>query len=259
MAPMRFTKSHEREEGRLLKRGFAHSCTGLALCWLPLIGLLFAASGFIRVMVRLTRRHRKKRKACLVFSFLCLAVCTGVLLGEIWVYSRDPQILERTGDQIWTFIVGEENAGALSTGDQDGTEYENMDEAGFGLTDTTWTEDDTAWMEEDFSAWDEDFDWAAWEDETWNIENAETIEDESWVFDEGDLDWGDEDGWADEDWSDESLWLGGEGAEDLSALSQEEAAWLESEDMGFLGESDSAQTEESLNIGKGETVLPPLE
>jgi len=148
MSAMRFTKTHEREEGRLLRRGFAHSCTGLALCWLPPVGLLFAVSGFLRVMVRLTKRHRKKRKACLAFAFLSLTVCIGVLLGEIWVYSRDPEILERTGQQVWTFIVGEENAGALSPKEQ-GTEFEDMDEAGFGLTETVGTENDL-WLEEDF-------------------------------------------------------------------------------------------------------------
>jgi len=256
MSAMRFTKSHEREEGRLLRRGFAHSCTGLALCWLPVVGLLFAASGFLRVMVRLTRRHRKTRKAYLVFSFLSLAVCTGVLLGEIWVYSRDPEILSRTGQQIWTFMVGEENAGALS-GDVQGTEYDDMDEAGFGLTETTGTEDEN-WADEDFTGWDDDFDWAAWEDENWDTEALETFEDEDWVFDEDELDWGGENGWDDEDWDDDALWLQEDAQPDLSGLTEEEAAWL-ADEGDIFGESATETTEEFLSMGKGESILPPTE
>ena len=255
MSAMRFTKSHEREEGRLLRRGFAHSCTGLALCWLPVVGLLFAASGFLRVMVRLTRRHRKTRKAYLVFSFLSLAVCTGVLLGEIWIYSRDPEILNRTAQQAWTFIVGEENADALDQSEPDGVVYDDMNGAGLGVSDDFWLDEgvwsDEDWTEEDWAALEEDFDWGAWEDEEWGLEEDGFAESDVW----------EDDFWSDEEWSDEVLTAEDSltaAEDDLSALSVEEMDWLADESATILGES-SEQAGASANIGRGETILPPLE
>lgn len=260
MTPMKFTKSHEREEGRLLKRGFVHSCIGLTTCWLPLVGLLFSASGFIRIMVRLTRRHRRRRKKCLVFSFLVLALCTAMLLGEIWVYSRDPDILSRTANQVWTFIVGEENAGALST--PSGTEYDNMDSAGLGVMDSDALDDefnwDEEWTEEDWASLEDEFDWSAWEDAEWDTENTQDAWDD-WAFSENDLAWSDGD-WYAEDWSDEDLWLEDESSqEDLSGLSEEEIAWLTGESDEWLGESSSSAGEDSLRIGTGEAIVAPTE
>ena len=71
---MKFSKQHERDEARLLRKGHVHSWIGLALCWLPVVGLLFAAGGFFRCKVRLTRKHRRRRAACLAFASVALAV-----------------------------------------------------------------------------------------------------------------------------------------------------------------------------------------
>ncbi len=268
---MRFTKSHEREEGRRLKKGFGHSVAGLLTCWLPVVGLLLSVSGFLRVMVRVTKRHRARRRGYLAFSFIVLAICTGVLLGEIWVYSRDPDILQRTAQQAWTFIVGEENAGKLS--ETNGTEYDNMETAGFGVIDTVGTQDDIwaegDWTDEDWAALESEFDWEGWEDEQWGDEwSEEDWSEEDW-FEE---DWSEED-WSEEDWAfaeddaelfgeeyleDDSLWLEEEPSEDdfvfeqgdLSGLTEEERAWREEEEVP--GES-------SFNAGMGETILPPTE
>ena len=223
MTQMHFTKAQEREEARLLKKGFMHSCISLLLCWLPVVGLLLSISGFWRVFVRLTQKHRVKRAACLVFAFLCLVACTGVLLGEVWVYSRDPEIISRTGGQIWTFMVGEENAGVISDG---GTVYPDMNSAGMGLygeeydawaEDEFWTgdggwEEDASWEEdEDISAWADDFDWEAWENDTWGEDGS--------FFPEG------------EEFSDEDI----------------------------LGVSSTTKESALLGIGKGETIYPPVE
>lgn len=259
MAPMRFTKSHEREEGRLLRRGFVHSWAGLLLCWLPVVGLLFSVSGFWRVMVRLTKRHRKRRKAYLAFSFIALFVCTGVLLGEIWFYSRDPEILDRTAQQAWEFIVGEENASVPADESAHGVEYGDMDNAGFGLTDENWL-DEGDWTEEDwavqgFAEAEADFDWAAWEEEEWGLEgDAE--------FTEDDTDWNEDEFWLDEEWSDETLTAETSltsAEDDLTALTDEEAAWLADEGTAALGETSPAADADSRSVGKGETILPPLE
>lgn len=237
MTQMRFTKGHEREEGRLLSRGFAHSCAALALCWLPVVGLLMAVSGFFRVVVRLTKRHRRRRRACLVFSFLVLVLCTGVLLGEVWLYSRDPQILSRAGQQVWTFIVGEENAALLSEDAPQGTEYENMDEAGFGLTDTMGTENDSLYLDEDISAWDDEFDWDAWEDDewaAWEEENTDAWEDDGWL-----------------DWETSGL----EPLDENDGIT----AGAGAENAPLLGQSDDAVSSGSASMGKGEVILPPTE
>lgn len=268
MAPMRFTKSHEREEGRLLRRGYAHSWAGLLLCWLPVVGLLLSASGFIRVMVRLTRRHRKRRRAYLVFSFIALAVCTGMLLGEIWVYSRDPEILDRTAQQVWTFIVGEENASTAAQNGADGISYGDMDSAGLGVADDIWpadgdwddwSEDD--WAAEGFAEAEDGFDWAAWEEAEWGLEGMDTAG-EDWSYTESDLGWGDDDFWLDAQWSDEELSEEDSltaAEDDLSALSEEEAAWLADESSSILGESSAPADAGSASVGKGEMILPPLE
>lgn len=238
MTTMRFTKAHEREEGRRLRKGFLHSCAGLALCWLPFVGLALAVSGFWRVLVRLTKRHRKKRAAGLVFSFLCLALCTGALLGEIWVYSRDPDILSRTGRQIWTFMVGEENAGVLSAQQNSGTLYEDMDSAGLGLTDTMGTENDSLRPEEDdLSAWEDDFDWEAWENDAF----ADNFT------------------WSDEAWEDDPFWTEDEPAQDDPGAILGETGPAQGDLSAFIGESSSAQAENTMHMGKGERILPPTE
>ena len=259
MAPIRFSKSHEREEGRLLRKGLAHSWAGLLLCWLPVIGLAFSASGFWRVMVRLTRRHRKRRKAYLAFSFIVLFICTGVLLGEIWIYSRDPEIIDRTAQQAWAFIVGEENVSAPADEGAQGVEYGDMNSAGFGLTDGmwpdkgNWTAED--WAAEGFAEAEDDFDWAAWEEEEWGLEGDS-------AFDESELDWNEDDFWLDEEWSDETLTAENSltsAEDDLTAFTGKEAAWLAGEGSAALGEASPAADTGSASVGKGETILPPLE
>lgn len=243
MTPYKFTKSHEREEGRRLRRGFVHSCIALALCWLPFIGLLLSADGFIRVMVRLTRRHKKRRTRALVFSFIVMCLCTGVLLGEVWVYSRDPDILSRTAGRVWTFIVGEENADVLSS--SSGTDYPDMDTSGLGVVDTDGLS--TGGQEDDWAEIEGKFDWGAWEESEWG-DGAET---DAWFTGDdiptGDEDWADDDLWLEDE---DDIWLEDEGV----FLSEEELEWLESDDMTWPGDDTLSG---QMHIGQGETIVPP--
>lgn len=225
--PKHYGKQHEREENRRLSKSLSRSIAAICTCWLPVVGLALSISAFWRAQIRITRRHRARRRRLLLLSFSCLLLCTAVLLGEIRLYSRDPQILARTAHQVWVLIVGEEQAGALSK--PTGTEYDDMDTAGLGVPDTLTTPQDSTedpftedWLEGDFSEEDwadleEEFDWSAWETDAFG---------EEWVF-----------------------------FEDDNALSQEEELSLLPEDTG---DTDTAP-DQSLFAGSGEAIIPPME
>ncbi|MBQ4086341.1 MAG: hypothetical protein IJC54_07200, partial [Clostridia bacterium] len=158
--------------------------------------------------------------------------------GEVWVYSRDPDILSRTGRQIWTFMVGEENAGALSAQQNSGTLYEDMDSAGLGVTDTMGTENDSLRPEEDdLSAWEDDFDWEAWENDAFADDFV----------------------WSDEAWEDDPFWTEDEPAQNDPGVILGETGPAQGDLSAFIGESSSAQAESTMHMGKGERILPPTE
>lgn len=279
MAPIKFSKSHEREEARLLRKGFVRSWIGLLLCWLPVAGLLFAIGGFVRTIVRLTRKYRVRRRIYLAFSFLVLTVCISALMGEIWIYSRDPGVLDRLGSQAWTFMTGQ-NADPISTpAPGSGTNYTDMDTAGLGVTSPTGElqEESDGLSEgdiEDWQTWDENFDWESWEDsEEWS--DAEADDSLVWDAELDDADfWTEEDDWFFEDdanlgdesvfnetFGDESIFGESSGSgEDGDAFADEGLDWLDEDEDGIIWLDENGQPlppETTLRVGPGEAIVAP--
>jgi len=242
---MKFSKQHEREEARLLRKGHVRSWIGLLLSWVPLVGLLFAAGGFLRCKVRLTRRYRRKRSGYLLFASIALVIAIGANMAELWVYSRDPQIVERVGQRVWRFVVGENAVTPGSDVVSGGTDYPDMDSAGLGYVGGLQEESDG--LDGDFTGWDDDFDWDNWGD--WDDDSQFPTDDGLEWSGEADADWFFDDSW---DFDADDLFLTDddfpEGADDgldwdLDALFDE----------AFPEDADAGKT---LNVGKGETILP---
>ena len=103
----RFSRAQEKEEKRKIGKGLTTSVVALFLCWLPVIGVVLAAVGFIGIMGCITERYKKKFAFSLIASILILAICVGVLTLEVFAYSRDPDILQNTGEWLLGVLTGE--------------------------------------------------------------------------------------------------------------------------------------------------------
>ena len=101
------SRSQEREETRRMNRGVTTSIFALLLCWVPGLGILLAAIGFIGVMRCITERYAKQFAISITAVSIILAICTGVLTYEVYAYSRDPDIIENTGEWLLEVITGE--------------------------------------------------------------------------------------------------------------------------------------------------------
>ncbi|MBO4367222.1 MAG: hypothetical protein J5859_00800 [Clostridia bacterium] len=175
MTAVRYSRSHEKEEKLLLGKGIRRTWAAFLLCWVPVIGLLLSVSGYLRVMVRLTRKYRRKRAGALTASFLVMLLCTSVLLGEAWAYSRDPDIVNRGIRMVWTAVVGEENASrffgeqenaADGTGDPAEEDQKTGDAASEEFDwDAFWNSDTSEWTDEDWAAAFGGDEWLDWADE----------------------------------------------------------------------------------------------
>ena len=103
---VRLSRSQEREERRAMGRGLRASLIGLLLCALPVVGLLLAAVGFVRVAGRVTAAHRARRAVYLTVSLLALIVCSGVLAGEAYLYTHDPYLVADLRDWALDKLTG---------------------------------------------------------------------------------------------------------------------------------------------------------
>ena len=158
-----FSKSHERDENRCMNKGLVHSLAGALLCWLPLVGLFLAISGFLRVIVRVTQAHRVKKALLTVFTLLVLAGCIGALGAEVYFYVRDPGILDDTVNAVWHALTGQEQPPWVTAQDE-GLDAEDP-YAGYGYDPYAVDLEDygDSSMEVDES-WDVDWD-ESWDDE----------------------------------------------------------------------------------------------
>lgn len=132
----RLSRAQEREEKRKIGKGLTTSVIALFLCWLPVVGVVLAAVGFIGIMGCITERYRKKFVFSLIASILILAICVGVLTFEVFAYSRDPNILENTGEWILGVLTGE------STDDYNymgGEDYSGDEYQGLGMNDELYS------------------------------------------------------------------------------------------------------------------------
>ncbi len=237
---MRYSKQHEREEARLLRKGAARSWIGLLLSWLPVVGLLFAVGGFLRCKVRLTHRYRRKRAWCMVLASVALVAAIGLNMAELWVYSRDTQVLDRIGQKAWTLVVGK--SADITASGAGGTDYPDMETAGLGYADGMLQEESDG-LDGDFTGWDDGFDWNAWNDDS----NVQIVGGDEWSG-EVDAEWYIDDSW---DFDADGLFW----PEDTLSEPEEGLDW----DLDAAFAAQEEQDKEGLHIGKGEVILPLTE
>jgi hypothetical protein len=104
----KYSRSHERAECAKISRGLWESLFGLIFSWLPLVGLVLSVSGFCRQAVRMTEAHKTRRFFSMAFASVVLVVAIGGLVSEAYLYSRDPDIMSKTGLWIWQKVTGQE-------------------------------------------------------------------------------------------------------------------------------------------------------
>ncbi len=111
-------------------RSVTTSIVALFLCWVPVLGILLAAIGFIGVMRTITERYRKRFAASLIAVVLILVICAGVLTAEVYAYSRDPNLLSNVGTWLLETITGEHADDYNYSG---GVDYTNYGAQGLGM------------------------------------------------------------------------------------------------------------------------------
>ena len=87
-------------------RGLRASVIALLLCWLPVVGLLLSAVGFIRVAGRVTQAHKARQAVYLAVSLVVLIVCSGALAAEAYVYTHDPNLVADVRDWVLDKVTG---------------------------------------------------------------------------------------------------------------------------------------------------------
>lgn len=151
MSMTKLSKGQEREERTKMGQGMICSVVGLLLCLVPFVNLILSAIGFIRICGRLTERHRVRRLVYLILSGVILVVSVGVLMGEIYIFSRRPTIMSDLGTLSLEVLSGEKTfdqgkeefvswiTAPEGTGTEDpnyqfesGMDYTGMDNPGLG-------------------------------------------------------------------------------------------------------------------------------
>lgn len=122
----KLSRAQERDERRKMGKGMSASVAALILCWAPVLGVLLAAIGHISVMRCITVKYRKRFVAYSVLTVLILIVCTGVLVVEVYAYSRNPNIVADTGSWLLETITGQSVDGSYLGDDYTG-------DYGFGM------------------------------------------------------------------------------------------------------------------------------
>ncbi len=87
-------------------RGLRASVIALLLCWLPVVGLLLSAVGFIHVAGRVTQAHKARQVVYLAVSLVVLIVCSGALAAEAYVYTHDPYLVADVRDWVLDKVTG---------------------------------------------------------------------------------------------------------------------------------------------------------
>ena len=144
-----------------------HSLFAVLFCWLPLAGLLLAVSGFLRVVVRVTEAHRRKKALCMALTLLILAGCLGVLGAEVYWYTRDPGILDQGVNAVWHALTGQDQPPWAASSELNGLDPEdpfaNYGNDPYAVNLDDYPQDDGLddGLNEDWDAeedWDADFD-----------------------------------------------------------------------------------------------------
>lgn len=124
-----YSKAHEREEKEKMWKGFRHSTLGILLCWLPVIGQLFAISGFCRQVVRLTDKYKKRMALFLIYGLAALALAFGVLMYELYQYGQNPNMPQEALQWAWKALTGQDTLPGQTPA---GVDYSNMADPGLG-------------------------------------------------------------------------------------------------------------------------------
>ena len=125
---IKLTRAQEREEKRRMSRGVTTSVAALLLCWLPGVGIVLAAIGFIGVASCITHKYAKRFAASVIAATLILIVNAGVLSAEVYAYSRDPDIVQNAGTWLLEAITGEhaDDYNYMGGDDYSGMEYQGL-------------------------------------------------------------------------------------------------------------------------------------
>jgi hypothetical protein len=106
--PKKYSRSHERAEYAKISRGLWESAFGFLFSWLPGIGLILSMAGFCRQAVRLTEAYKVRRFFAMLFASVVLVAAIGALTGEVYLYSRNPDIASQTGLWVWQKVTGQQ-------------------------------------------------------------------------------------------------------------------------------------------------------
>jgi hypothetical protein len=140
---MDMSRGQEREERVKMGRGLRQSVFGLLFSWVPALGVILAAAGFIKVFSCITRSHRVRRFFYMLLSFILLAATTGVLMYGVYIYVDNPNIIRETG--MWAFqkLTGQEELPTADDGTQNyfgGVDYTDSANPGLGQEAGGWDE-----------------------------------------------------------------------------------------------------------------------
>jgi len=122
----KLSRAQERDERRKMGKGMSTSVAALVLCWAPVLGVLLAAIGHISVMRCITAKYKKRFFVYSVLTVLILILCTGVLVVEVYAYSRNPDIVSDAGSWLLETITGQAVDGGYVEDDYTG-------DYGFGM------------------------------------------------------------------------------------------------------------------------------
>ena len=120
-----------------MSRGLTTSIVALVLCWVPVLGVILAAAGFVGVMGCLTEKHIKRWRITLVVVSIILVLCVGVLTAEVYAYSRNPNIIQETGTWLLETITGQHTDDYNYYG---GVDYSGLDYQGLGMNSTLFSD-----------------------------------------------------------------------------------------------------------------------
>jgi hypothetical protein len=81
------------------------------------LGLILSVAGFCRQAVRLTEKHKVRRFFSMAFASVVLVAAIGALVGEAYLYSRDPGFAGKAGLWVWQKVTGQEALPGSGTGD----------------------------------------------------------------------------------------------------------------------------------------------
>jgi hypothetical protein len=153
---MEMSRGLEREERIKMGRGLRQSIYGLLFSWVPALGVILAAAGFIKIFSCITKSYRVRRFFYMLLSFIFLAATTGVLMYGIYLYVDNPNIINETGMWVFRNLTGQDELPTADDGAHNylgGVDYTDSLNPGLGQEAGGWSEgpiDDVDFGEDDY-------------------------------------------------------------------------------------------------------------